>query len=310
MVSNAPAQASAVQKDIDKLKTAPALQIGDFNRLSLIELQNQLLSTQQRLQQTQTDLVSINAQLVSQRTAPEKVQSVLSTNLIRSQEIDKLLFDTTVDNVEKTKLETELAFINLQNSYNQMLLQGNNDLTSLYTVQLEEKNLIQQQLQAKLSMLQEVINNKNLQETQQQAEQLKQSQTNIQDSNPIIVEQQNQNLRISQDLVKQTAQLNILAQDSLRIKGVLDNLQQTERNINEQISALQGTLVLSRIINKQKQLLPQDQMVQGLSKQITDLRVQIFDVTELRDNLYDTDSYIANLEKMHKSLLAIMKKRN
>ncbi|MFQ1048626.1 mechanosensitive channel MscK [Avibacterium paragallinarum] len=297
MVSNAPAQASAVQKDIDKLKTAPALQIGDFNRLSLIELQNQLLSTQQRLQQTQTDLVSINAQLVSQRTAPEKVQSVLSTNLIRSQEIDKLLFDTTVDNVEKTKLETELAFINLQNSYNQMLLQGNNDLTSLYTVQLEEKNLIQQQLQAKLSMLQEVINNKNLQETQQQAEQLKQSQTNIQDSNPIIVEQQNQNLRISQDLVKQTAQLNILAQDSLRIKGVLDNLQQTERNINEQISALQGTLVLSRIINKQKQLLPQDQMVQGLSKQITDLRVQIFDVTELRDNLYDTDSYIANLEK-------------
>ncbi|MFQ1048199.1 mechanosensitive channel MscK, partial [Avibacterium paragallinarum] len=98
MVSNAAAQASTVQKDIDKLKTAPALQIGDFNRLSLIELQNQLLSTQQRLQQTQTDLVSINAQLVSQRTAPEKVQSVLSTNLIRSQEIDKLLFDTTVDN--------------------------------------------------------------------------------------------------------------------------------------------------------------------------------------------------------------------
>lgn len=56
---------------------------------------------------------------------------------------------------------------------------------------------------------------------------------------------------ISQDLVKQTTQLNTLSQDNLRVKNVLDNLQQTERNINEQISALQGTLVLSKIINKQ-----------------------------------------------------------
>ncbi len=34
---------------------------------------------------------------------------------------------------------------------------------------------------------------------------------------------------------------------------------QTQRSIDEQISALQGTLVLSRIINQQKQNLPTDQ---------------------------------------------------
>ncbi|MFZ7158171.1 mechanosensitive channel MscK [Avibacterium gallinarum] len=297
-VDNAPKQVADLQVAVDKLKNTDPVTLQDFEKLSLADLQTQSIATQQNLQQIQTDLLAINAQLVSQRAAPERAQSALSTNLIRSQEIDKLLFGiTAADSVEKTKLETELVLIGLQNTYNQMLLQGNNDLTSLYTIQLEQKNLMQQQLQTKLSMLQEVINEKNLQETRQQAEQLKQSQTNVQDSNPIIVEQQNQNVRISQDLVKQTAQLNALSQDSLRIKSVLDNLQQTERNINEQISALQGTLVLSRIINKQKQLLPQDQMIRGLPKQITDLRVQIFDLTELRDNLYDTQSYIANLEK-------------
>ncbi|VEB23697.1 mechanosensitive channel MscK [Avibacterium volantium] len=297
-VDNAPKQVADLQVAVDKLKNTAPVTLQDFEKLSLTDLQTQSIATQQNLQQIQTDLLAINAQLVSQRAAPERAQSALSTNLIRSQEIDKLLFGiTAADSVEKTKLETELVLIGLQNTYNQMLLQGNNDLTSLYTIQLEQKNLMQQQLQTKLSMLQEVINEKNLQETRQQAEQLKQSQTNVQDSNPIIVEQQNQNVRISQDLVKQTAQLNALSQDSLRIKSVLDNLQQTERNINEQISALQGTLVLSRIINKQKQLLPQDQMIRGLPKQITDLRVQIFDLTELRDNLYDTQSYIANLEK-------------
>ncbi|MFZ7342756.1 mechanosensitive channel MscK [Avibacterium volantium] len=297
-VDNAPKQVADLQVAVDKLKNTAPVTLQDFEKLSLADLQTQSIATQQNLQQIQTDLLAINAQLVSQRAAPERAQSALSANLIRSQEIDKLLFGiTAADSVEKTKLETELVLIGLQNTYNQMLLQGNNDLTSLYTIQLEQKNLMQQQLQTKLSMLQEVINEKNLQETRQQAEQLKQSQTNVQDSNPIIVEQQNQNVRISQDLVKQTAQLNALSQDSLRIKSVLDNLQQTERNINEQISALQGTLVLSRIINKQKQLLPQDQMIRGLPKQITDLRVQIFDLTELRDNLYDTQSYISNLEK-------------
>ncbi|MFU2058651.1 mechanosensitive channel MscK [Avibacterium volantium] len=297
-VDNAPKQVADLQVAVDKLKNTAPVTLQDFEKLSLTDLQTQSIATQQNLQQIQTDLLAINAQLVSQRAAPERAQSALSANLIRSQEIDKLLFGiTAADSVEKTKLETELVLIGLQNTYNQMLLQGNNDLTSLYTIQLEQKNLMQQQLQTKLSMLQEVINEKNLQETRQQAEQLKQSQTNVQDSNPIIVEQQNQNVRISQDLVKQTAQLNALSQDSLRIKSVLDNLQQTERNINEQISALQGTLVLSRIINKQKQLLPQDQMIRGLPKQITDLRVQIFDLTELRDNLYDTQSYISNLEK-------------
>ncbi|EGP02030.1 hypothetical protein GEW_02288, partial [Pasteurella multocida subsp. gallicida str. Anand1_poultry] len=72
---------------------------------------------------------------------------------------------------------------------------------------------------------------------------------------------------------------------------------QTQRNIEDQISALQGSLVLSRIINKQKELLPQDEMIAGLSKRITDLRVRIFDLTEIRDNLYDPQSYISALEK-------------
>ncbi len=69
-------------------------------------------------------------------------------------------------------------------------------------------------------------------------------------------------------------------------------------------SSLQGTLVLSRIINKQRQLLPQDQMILGLSKQIADLRVRVFDITELRDAIADEKSYIAKAEKNEKTTLS------
>ena len=38
------------------------------------------------------------------------------------------------------------------------------------------------------------------------------------------------------------------------MRNVLDNLTQTQRTIDEQISALQGTLVLSRIIQQQNKI--------------------------------------------------------
>lgn len=296
-INNAAKGIAEEQQALDKLKNAGEQEAQNFANLSLSELQSQLTQTQQSLQQAQTELTSINAQLVNLRSSPERAQNALSANLARGQEIDKLLFDTTISATTKTKLETELVLLELQNSYNQTLLKGNNDLISLYSLQMEDKTLRQQQLQKKLTALQETINEKNLQETQQQAEKLSQSQSNSAADNPILSEQSRINLMISQDLVKQTTQLNTLSQDNLRVKSVLDNLQQTERNINEQISALQGTLVLSKIINKQKQLLPQDQFISGLSKQITDLRVRIFDLTELRDQLYDTSAYIGDLEK-------------
>ncbi|MDY4593692.1 MAG: mechanosensitive channel MscK [[Pasteurella] aerogenes] len=296
-INNAAKGIAEAQQALDKLKNAGEQEAPNFANLSLSELQSQLTQTQQSLQQAQTELTSINAQLVNLRSSPEQAQNALSTNLARGQEIDKLLFDTTISATTKTKLETELVLLELQNSYNQTLLKGNNALISLYSLQMEDKTLRQQQLQKKLTALQETINEKNLQETQQQAEKLSQSQSNSAADNPILSEQSRINLMISQDLVKQTAQLNTLSQDNLRVKSVLDNLQQTERNINEQISALQGTLVLSKIINKQKQLLPQDQFISGLSKQITDLRLRIFDLTELRDQLYHTSAYIGDLEK-------------
>ena len=64
------------------------------------------------------------------------------------------------------------------------------------------------------------------------------------------------------------------------MRNILDSLTQTQRTIDEQISALQGTLVLSRIIQQQNKKLPTNLNIQGLSKQIADLRVHIFDITQ------------------------------
>ncbi|HHT7629689.1 mechanosensitive channel MscK [Pasteurella multocida] len=297
-IDGAAEQTTKAQKRLETLKSTPAPSATQFEKLSLADLQAKLLSTQQALQQIQVDATGLNTELVTLRTAPERAQVTLNANLTRVQEINKLLANADTIPSGKVKLETELALLELQNSFNKLLLQGNNVLTTLYTLELEDKNLEVAQLQEQIKNLQDAINQKYLKESQQQVEQLTKSQLeNKGTTHPEVASQLEQNVRLSQALVQQTTEMNTLSQDNLRIKNVLNNLQQTQRNIEDQISALQGSLVLSRIINKQKELLPQDEMIAGLSKRITDLRVRIFDLTEMRDNLYDPQSYIAALEK-------------
>ncbi|KAL1028521.1 hypothetical protein CH568_004395 [Haemophilus influenzae] len=71
--------------------------------------------------------------------------------------------------------------------------------------------------------------------------------------NDYIQKELDRNAQLGQYLLQQTEKANSLTQDELRMRNILDSLTQTQRTIDEQISALQGTLVLSRIIQQQKQ---------------------------------------------------------
>lgn len=291
------------QLDIIKLQNVPTVTLESLAKSSVDELQKRLATVQLNSQTVQQDLTTINGKLVAQNSAPNKAQAALMANATRKQEISTLLGNVNTSSVGRTKLETELVLLDLQNAYNQLLLRGGDELVALYNSQLEEKKLAQQNIQNELSQLQNAINAKLVEESKSKVEQATQSQQagTTSDTNPLIIKQLDLNTRISEELLKQTTELTQLSQDNLRIKSVLDNLQQTQRNIEEQISSLQGTLVLSRIINKQRQSLPQDQMVKGLSKQIADLRVRVFDITEFKDSISDPNAYIAKLKKDEKT---------
>lgn len=306
-IKGAQAALQSSKADIAKLQHISQVTQDALAKYSVNELQKRLAAAQLNSQTVQQDLTTINGKLVAQNSAPTKAQEALTANGTRKQEISTLLGNVNTSQVDRTKLETELALLDLQNAYNQLLLRGSDELAALYNSQLEEKKLVQQNIQNEMSQLQNAINTKLVEESKNKVEQAAQSQqegTTL-DTNPLIVKQLELNTHISEELLKQTTALTQLSQDNLRIKSVLDNLQQTQRNIEEQISSLQGTLVLSRIINKQKQSLPQDQMVKGLSKQIADLRVRMFDITEFKDSISDPKAYIVKLEKDEKTDLTV-----
>ena len=268
----------------------------DYASQSLANLQAQVEKLTNQQQDAQSALSAVNTQLAGQSSVSERAQAALTDNIKRTQELNQKLADPTTSALLKQQIQLELQLIELKNIYNQVLLKNSDQLTVLYQSRYELLNTRVQALQQQIAAIQEAINQKNLAKTQNQVEQAQQKSQSI-EQNPLIQKELGLNSQLSQYLLEQTEKTNTLTQDELRMRNVLDNLTQTQRTIDEQISALQGTLVLSRIIQQQKQKLPTNLNIRGLSKQIADLRVQIFDITQKRNELYDIDAYISKIEQ-------------
>ena len=267
----------------------------NYKLTALADLQASLEKLNNQQQDTQAALSAANAVLAGQSAVSERAQSALTDNAKRSQILNQELSDGTVSSAKKQQNQLELELIDLKNNYNQILLKNSDQLTVLYQSRYDLLNAKQQVQQQQIAAIQDAINQKNLAQSQNQVQQAQQQQQKSVNNNYIQKELE-RNAQLSQFLLQQTEKTNTLTQDELRMRNVLDNLTQTQRTIDEQISALQGTLVLSRIIQQQKQKLPTNLNIQGLSKQIADLRVQIFDITQRRNELYDLDSYISKVE--------------
>lgn len=302
-INNAKKALSTSQANLDRLKNEQVPSADSLGKETLAKLQQSSSAIQSELDQVQADLSVINAKLVAQNAAPDKAQAVLTANAARKQAISSELSNANITDAHRNKLTTELALLDIQNTYNQNLLKGSEELSTLYNTQLDEKKQEQQNLQAELSALQQAINQKLVEDSKEKVAQATESleQNLSSDQNPLIVKELDWNAKLSQELLNQTTKMSELSNDNLRIKSMLDNLQQTQRNIDEQISSLQGTLVLSRIINKQKQLLPQDQMIKGLADRISELRVNVFDMSEFKDTVSNPATYITKLESSNKT---------
>ena len=292
---------AASKANFEKLKaqtlpTSEKLAEQDISALQALQEE-----TQAALEKAQNELTATNTKLIAQNAAPDKAQASLSANAKRKSALNTELANSALSDAAKNKIEAELALLDAPNSYSQTLLRGNEELSSLYNARLDEKKQAQQNQQQLLSQIQEALNIKLVQASKNKVEEAEKSQQKNKNTNPVISKELDFNTSISEELLKKTTEISQLSQDNLRIKNVLDNLQQTQRNIEEQISSLQGTLVLSRIINKQRQSLPQDKVIKGLSKQIADLRVRVFDISEFKDSLVDTQAYISKLESREKT---------
>lgn len=295
-LKNLPQELQKRQQTINTLKNElENVRAADFEAMTLQQLEMQHNELQNQLQTEQLKLAEFTKKIADNRNLLANNQKISQENQARLLDIQRLRQSSSASKSLQDKLFAESEFLSLNNRFNALLSQNAEALSNIEELNRNESALRVQLLQRRQALLQEVLNQQRLAQSENLAEQIHSEQLNSSIMNFLIQDELDLNKELSQFLIKQTQQLNALSQDNLRVKSALESLTQTRQNIDEQISALQGTLILSKIINKQKELLPTETLDKNLAKTISELRVNLFEYTQQRDELHNIESYIQQI---------------
>ena len=114
-------------------------------------------------------------------------------------------------------------------------------------------------------------------------------------SSTLLARERAANLKLSDYLLRATERLNQLTRENLQTKQQLDSLNQSDQALEEQISVLQGSLLLSRILYQQQQALPTLKIDSKLPDQIADLRLYQFELNQQRESISNPSAYVDQL---------------
>ncbi|TIH10039.1 mechanosensitive channel MscK [Pseudomonas leptonychotis] len=296
----APRLTNEAQRDFERLKASPPTQVNQrYGKSTLPQLEQLLAERNAQLNEWQKQIIEANSLVITAQTRPERAQGEISSNQTRSQEINNILKNGRDSNKSLSKerrdqLNAELAKLEAQTQLRRQELAGNSLLQELGN---SRRSLLEERikrLEQELLDLQSLINEKrrNLSE-QTVAEQSREAKKAGTDN--LLARESALNLKLSDYLLRATDRLNELTRLNLQTKQQLDSLSQSDQALEEQISVLQGSLLLSRILYKQQQALPTLEIDSSLPDQIADLRLYQFELNQQRENINNPSVYVDQL---------------
>lgn len=299
-LQEAPRLISEAQRDYEQLKNSPPVQVNlRYGNSPLPQLEQLLAARNAQLNEWQKQIVDANSLVITAQTRPERAQAEISSNQTRSQEINIILKSSRdgskpLSNERRDQLNAELADLEAKTQLRRQELAGNSLLQDLGNSQrslLEERI---KRLEQELLDLQSLINEKRRDLSEQTvAEQSREAEKAGSDT--LLARESALNLKLSDYMLRATDRLNELTRLNLQTKQQLDSLSQSDQALVEQISVLQGSLLLSRILYKQQQALPTLQIDSKLPDQIADLRLYQFELNQQREDINNPSAYVDQL---------------
>lgn len=299
-LQGAPRLIGEAQRDFDRLKNSTTTQVNlRYGKSSLPELEQLLAERNTQLNDWQKQIIEANSLVITAQTRPERAQAEISSNQTRSQIINGILkngreANKPISNERRDLLNAELAKLDALTQLRRQELAGNSLLQDLGN---SRRSLLAERikrLEQELLDLQNLINTKRRDVSEQTvAEQSREAEKA--GSGTLLARESGINLKLSDYLLRATDRLNELTRLNLQTKQQLDSLNQSDQALAEQISVLQGSLLLSRILYKQQQALPTLQIDSSLPDQIADLRLYQFELNQQREKINNPSLYVDQL---------------
>lgn len=300
-LDQAPHEINSLSRQIAAIRPINSKAIEEqLAKKSLEELDSELGELVARMYGWQNDLMAVNSELIAAETRPEQTQNRISANQTRSNELNEQLRQlqrqnaTPLNKARIEALEAELLSLERTNELLRQQLGANNSLLELTRLKRTLLNQNLQQIDQEIDLLQDAIDDKRRSLSRQVVSDA--SDDSIHISNHQLLREQGQiNQRISEELLESTNQISRLSRRNIRATQQIDYLTQLESALDQQIEVLQGSLLLSRILHQEKLALPQVKVDRTLTDSVADMRLQQFEISQLRDNLRNKEAYLQEL---------------
>ena len=322
-VERAPQQSLRLERELAEEDSGDAVvSAADLDDLPLDELEARQQAEETELQERQDRLAAVNAQLLAAQTLPERAQRAIADAMQATEQSRRALDDletTELNENDAGMLELRVSryLAELQLRLHQRELATNTQLRELAQ---QQRDLLTRQVERQLGtlgILQNVIDRKRRLVSEQAIADAARNDPMIAAGHPVLEQALEANRELSLELLKASDHSNDLVRESLLVRSQLDQVRQLQRSLNEQIRAIRGSLLLSRILREQRKALPQVEVRRGLQDEIADQRLRQFDLAGQRDALRQgeqlarerlreadmeaTPELVASLERLYQS---------
>ena len=296
-LARAPKEIAESQRELNKLKSSADTDLADkLAKMKVPALEQRLDERVEELSAWQAALTAANSMIISAQTRPERAQADISKFQNRIDEINNLLKSgreggKPLSDERRALLSAEKAALNIQIELRRNELAGNSLLQDLGVAR---RDLLSERIaraERETIALQTAINNKRREESEQTVAEfsMKAEKTG---SDKLLPAESAENKRLSGYLLRATERLNDLTQLNLQTRQQLDTLNQADQALEEQITVLEGSLLLSKILYQQKQALPTLTLDKNLADEIADIRLYQFELNQRREAAGDIQDYV------------------
>jgi potassium efflux system protein len=295
-VERAPDELVSLERQLAEITAeGEPVSLEQLNNQSLEELDTQQAQAVTQLQQLQNQQAEISAQLLSAQTLPERAQQSIATALQRIERLrrdhdarDALLSEqerSTNSDTQLIQLRLERVLAEREVTFHQRELSTNSRLREIAQQRRELVALQIARQEKALETLQSVIDHKRRTQSEQAIADAARDNSLIGLGNPLISRAQEANQTLSQELLRTTDRANSVVRENIDTQRQLDYTRQLQRSLNEQIEAIRGSQLLSRILREQRQSLLAVNERRDLQDEIADLRLKQFELIRQRDEL-------------------------
>lgn len=289
-VDQAPQELMRLERELADEEAAPPLSATELDDLSLDELESRQQQAVVELQRLQDRLAEVNAQLLAAQTLPERAQQAIAEAMQAVEQarrdLDELdTREVPAEDPRRWRRQAARALAEARLLYHQRELSTN---TRLRELDQQRRDLLarqQERQEAELALMQSVIERKRRIASEQAIADAARDDPLLEEGHPVLERAQQINRELSQELLRANDRSNVLVREGLAVRSRLDQVRQLERSLNEQIDAIRGSTLLSRILREQRRSLPQVAPRRDLQDEIADLRLRQFDLVRQRDQL-------------------------